>query len=134
MTNLQAAVGLAQFEHIDEFVNMRRKNAQIYEEFLSGVPGIRLPVEKDWAKSVYWMFSVLVEPEFGLSRDGLIDELAKRGVETRPFFTTMNEQPVFRNMNLFEVRKVSSCREFIEERAVFAFEFRANTRRNKVCL
>ena len=62
-------------------------------------------MEKEWAKNVYWMYSILVEPEFGLSRDELMDELAKRGVETRPFFATMNEQPVFRNMNLFEGEK-----------------------------
>lgn len=102
LTNLQAAVGLAQFEHIGEFVNMRRKNAQIYGEFLRDIPGLRLPVEKEWAKNVYWMYSILIEPEFGLSRDELMDELAKRGVETRSFFASMNQQPVFRNMVFFE--------------------------------
>jgi perosamine synthetase len=102
LTNLQAAVGLAQFEHIDEFVDMRRRNAAIYGEFLRAVPGLRLPVQEEWAKNVYWMYSILVEPEFGVSRDELIEELAKRGVETRPFFISMNQQPVFRSMRLFE--------------------------------
>lgn len=105
LTNLQAAVGLAQFEHIDEFVNMRRNNAKIYGEFLGGISGLKLPVEKEWSKNVYWMYSLLVEPEFGVSRDVLMVELAKRGVETRPFFASMNEQPVFRNMHLFEREK-----------------------------
>lgn len=102
LTNLQAAVGLAQFEHINEFVNMRRKNAQIYGEFLGDIPGLRLPLEKEWAKNVYWMYSILIEPEFGLGRDELMEELAKRGVETRSFFSSMNQQPVFKNMGFFE--------------------------------
>jgi perosamine synthetase len=102
MTNLQAAIGLAQFERINEFVEMRRKNAHHYNELLGSIRGIRLPVEKEWAKNVYWMYSILVEPEFGISRDKLMVELEKRGIETRPFFIPMNKQPVFRNMNLFE--------------------------------
>jgi perosamine synthetase len=105
LTNLQAAVGLAQFEHIDEFVNLRRDNAKIYGEFLRKISGLTLPVEKEWSKNVYWMYSIMVEPEFGVSRDELMVELAKRGVETRPFFSSMNEQPVFRNMHLFEGEK-----------------------------
>jgi perosamine synthetase len=102
LTNLQAAVGLAQFERIDDFVSMRRRNAAIYGELLRNVPGIRLPIEKEWAKNVYWMYSILVEPEFGISRDELIRELKKRGVETRSFFVPMNQQPVFKTMHLFE--------------------------------
>ena len=101
MTNLQAAVGLAQFERVDEFIKMRRKNAQLYDEFLKNVLGLKLPIEKDWAKNVYWMYSILVEPEFGLSRDKLMVELGKKGIETRSFFVPMNNQPVFRNMGLF---------------------------------
>jgi perosamine synthetase len=102
LTNLQAAVGLAQFEQIDEFVEMRRRNAKIYEELLNGVPGLKLPVEMDWAKNVYWMYSILVGPELGVSRDKLMEELAIRGVETRSFFVSMNQQPVFKNMGLFK--------------------------------
>jgi perosamine synthetase len=102
LTNLQAAVGLAQFEHIDEFVEMRRRNAEIYGEFLKNIPGLRLPLEEEWAKNVFWMYSILVDPEFGVNRDELIEELAKKGVETRPFFIPMNDQPVFKSMHLFE--------------------------------
>ena len=102
LTNLQAAVGLAQFERIDELVEMRRKNAKLYKTHLCEAKGIGLPPEKDWAKNVYWMFSILVKPEFKLSRDALMGELERKGVETRPFFTPMNKQPVFASMRLFE--------------------------------
>jgi perosamine synthetase len=102
MTNLQAAIGLAQFERIHELIEMRRRNAQLYNEFLENTNGIRLPIEKEWAKNVYWMYSILVEPEFGVSRDEVMIELEKKGIETRSFFIPMNKQPVFRNMHLFE--------------------------------
>jgi perosamine synthetase len=102
MTNLQAAIGLAQFERIAEFVEMRRQNAKLYNEFLGKVTGLRLPTEKEWARNVFWMYSIMVEPEFGLSRDELMSELEKKGIETRSFFIPMNKQPVFGNMHLFE--------------------------------
>ena len=69
---------------------------------IKDVKGIRLPVEKEWAKNVYWMYSILVEDEFGMSRDELMEELEKKGVETRRFFIPMHEQPVFQNMGLFK--------------------------------
>ncbi len=105
LTNLQAAVGLAQFERINELIEMRRKNALLYKELLKGSRGLSFPVEKEWAKNVYWMFSILVENQFQLNRDELMDELAKKGIETRPFFIPMHKQPVFRNMNLFRGEK-----------------------------
>jgi perosamine synthetase len=101
MTNLQAAIGVAQLERINDFVAMRRNNAHLYNEFLAGVPGITLPVEKPWAKNVYWMYCILVQPEFGLTRDQLMEELEKQGIDTRSFFIPMNKQPVFNKMQLF---------------------------------
>jgi perosamine synthetase len=102
LTNLQAAVGLAQFERIDELVEMRRRNATIYNSLLKDVGGITLPFEELWAMNVYWMYSILIKPEFGVGRDELMRELKKKGIETRSFFVPMNKQPVFNNMGLFE--------------------------------
>ncbi len=69
---------------------------------LRDIEGIRLPIEKEWAKNVYWMYSILIEDEFGMSRDELMRELEKKGVETRTFFIPMHVQPVFLNMGLFK--------------------------------
>ena len=102
MTNIQAAIGLAQLERIDELVERRRKNAHLYNELLKDIEGIRLPIEKEWAKNVYWMYSILVEDKFGMSRDELMSELEKKGIETRTFFIPMHVQPVFQNMGLFK--------------------------------
>lgn len=102
MTNIQAAIGLAQLENIDRLVEMRRKNAQLYNKLLKGVPGITLPVEKKWAKNVYWMYCIVIENEFGMSRDELMAFLRQKGVDTRTFFIPMHVQPAFKNIGLFE--------------------------------
>jgi perosamine synthetase len=100
MTNLQAAIGLAQMERIEKYISARRKNARLYTSFLEDVKGITLPPEADWAKNIYWLYSILIQEDFGTSRDELVSELAKRGIETRPFFIPMHKQPVFKKMGL----------------------------------
>ncbi len=95
MTNLQAAVGVAQVRRIDELVARKRRTAGRYRALLSGVPGLRLPPEASWASSVFWMFAMLVEEDFGMGRDELMRELAARGIETRPFFVPIHRQPLY---------------------------------------
>ncbi len=96
MTNLQAAVGVAQMERIDSFVEARRRNAARYTAGLAGLPGLSTPVEKPGFKNVFWMYGIrLDEKAFGLGRDGLRRELAERGIETRTFFIPMHLQPIF---------------------------------------
>ena len=98
MTNLQAALALAQFERIEELVERRRRNAQLYGELLSDVSGLTLPVEKNGVKNVFWMLGVVVEKSFGLARDQLRKRLFDKGVETRNFFIPMHQQPIIKRM------------------------------------
>lgn len=95
-TNLQAAVGLAQLERIDDLVNARINNAHLYNRLLGHVRGVQTPPCAYWAKNVYWMYSILIGKEFGLSRDMVMARLQEKGVETRPFFVPMHRQPVYR--------------------------------------
>jgi 2-polyprenyl-3-methyl-5-hydroxy-6-metoxy-1,4-benzoquinol methylase len=95
MTNIQAAIGLAQMENIEKFIAKRRKIAEWYGENLEGAPGITLPVERDYAFHSYWMYSVLVEEQYGKTRDDVIAMLDGNGVETRPFFYPMHVMPVY---------------------------------------
>jgi perosamine synthetase len=96
MTNLQAAVGLAQVEQLDGFVEQRRHNAAEYTRRLHGIPGITTPPQAPWAKNVYWMYGILVDEQaYGLSRDALRKVLADEGIETRTFFIPMHCQPVY---------------------------------------
>ncbi len=97
LTNLQAAIGLAQLERIEELVNARRKNAQLYNQLLVKVKGITTPPEAEWAKNVYWMYGILVQDSFGKTMPQLREELEKKGVETRTFFIGMHKQPMYLN-------------------------------------
>jgi len=105
LTNLQAAVGLAQLEQVDKFIKARRRNAELYNYYLKGIEGLRLPIEKKWAKNVYWMYGVLLEKNLGVGRDELMEFLAKEGIGTRAFFEPMNRQPVFKKIGLFKQEK-----------------------------
>jgi perosamine synthetase len=95
MTNLQAALGLAQTERLEELVAQRCRNACLYQEFLTPVPGLTLPKQLPGVKSVFWMYGLLVEPEFGCGRDELRVRLARQGIETRTFFVPIHLQPVY---------------------------------------
>jgi perosamine synthetase len=101
MTNIQAAIGLAQLESIDSFVDLRRRNASAYNAALGQLPGITLPPEKEWARSVYWMYSILVGDGFPVDRDELMRRLKDKGIDTRTFFIPMHMQPAFASMGLF---------------------------------
>lgn len=96
MTNLQAAIGFAQTENLDALVQARIKNAETYDRFLDGLPGLTLPLRTPGIKNVFWMYAILVEDDFGISRDALREKLALRGIETRSFFIPIHLQPIYR--------------------------------------
>jgi perosamine synthetase len=101
LTNLQAALGLAQLERIDDIVARKRWLGQAYTERLADLEAIELQVEEPWATSVYWTYGLVVREETGLDATTLAGRLAERGVETRPFFLGMHEQPVFHERGMF---------------------------------
>lgn len=96
MTNLQAAIGVAQMEKIEEFVNARRRNAYLYNSLLKDIKGLTLPPEAEWAKNVYWMYSILVERSQKIDRDALMETLLEDyGIDTRSFFYSIHAQPTY---------------------------------------
>jgi perosamine synthetase len=95
MTNLQAAVGVAQTERLAAFVEKRRANALRYSARLKDVPGLTLPAELPWARSVFWMYGIRVGDSFGATRDELRGRLADAGIETRSFFIPIHLQPIY---------------------------------------
>jgi perosamine synthetase len=101
LTNMQAALGLAQIERMDSIVARKRRMGHDYTERLSEVPGLELQVQQPWARGVYWMYGLVVREDTGLDAAEFARRLAARGVETRPFFLGMHEQPVLREMGLF---------------------------------
>jgi perosamine synthetase len=102
LTNLQAALGLAQIARMDDIVGRKRRIGQAYTERLSEMPGLELQVQQPWARSVYWMYGVVLREETSLDAEEFAGRLKARGIETRPFFLGMHEQPVLRDRGLFE--------------------------------
>jgi perosamine synthetase len=97
MTAYQAAMGVVQTRKLDVVIDAKRQMARRYSRPLGQIEGLQLPSEAAWAKHVYWMYAVVVRPEFGLTRDQLADELRARGIETRTFFHPINSQPCFQD-------------------------------------
>ena len=97
MPNLLAAMGCAQLENISEYINAKREHAKLYNEFLNGIEGITLPVEKNWASNINWLYSILVEDSYGMSRDELIDKLRENGIQSRSFFMPVHEMPPYKD-------------------------------------
>lgn len=95
MTNLQAALGVAQLEQVEEFIAIRRRNAAHYMARLGDVPGLVMPPQGDWAKTVYWMFAPLIGPEFGVDRDTVMANLKENNIEPRPFFAPIHTMPMY---------------------------------------
>ncbi len=102
MTNLQAALGVAQMERIDEFVAIKRRLGAYYREQFAGVEGVRTQVEKPWARTVYWMYCIEMDPSLGLSAEDMMAGLKEKKIGTRPFFLGLHEQPALRDRGLFQ--------------------------------
>jgi perosamine synthetase len=102
MTNLQAAVGVAQLERLDEFLVRKRRMGAHYLSLLAGLPGVQLPLPTtDYAANAYWVFGVVLDDSVGLDAAKAMALLAARGIGSRPFFWPMHEQPVFHQRGLF---------------------------------
>lgn len=101
LTNVQAAIGLGQVETIADRVRRKREIGRRYTELLTGCEGIELPVEEQWAENVYWMYGVVVDESLGLDAAAFAERLRERGVDTRPYFLGMHEQPVLQARGLF---------------------------------
>jgi len=101
MTNYQAAMGLAQLKKIKTIIENKRRVAKLYNKYLKDIPGLNLPAELDWAKNVYWMYAITVDPKFRASRDALMKHLYKDGIDSRTFFCPMNQQPVLMSLKGF---------------------------------
>jgi len=95
MINLAAAIGLAQLEKIDVQLAARQKIAEAYSERLRHLPGVSRQSEQSWARHVFWMFSITLDPEKWQNRDLVIERLDEQGIETRPLFYPAHTFPPY---------------------------------------
>jgi len=103
MSNLQAAVGVAQLERLDEFVSRKRQMGSRYQELLRSLPGIQLPCSSTaYAENVYWVFGLVLGDSIPFDAREAMKRMHGLGIGCRPFFWPMHEQPVFLKMGLFQ--------------------------------
>ena len=95
MSNVQAAVGLAQLERVDELIEMKRRIFSWYEEGLSDLENIKLNHEVDGARSIYWMSSLILSADASVNRDQLIQSLKDRKIDSRPVFPAISQYPIW---------------------------------------
>lgn len=102
MSNVQAAIGLAQLERLDEFVIRKRRMGALYQRLLGSVAGLKRPLPAtEYADNIYWVFGVVLADELGLDAQQAMARLGRAGIGTRPFFYPMHQQPIFHRMGLF---------------------------------
>ena len=95
MSSMQAALGLAQLERIDDLVERKRQIFSWYQENLQSIEGITLNCEPSGTKNSYWMVTAIFDPKFGLSKEDIIQMLKEKGIDSRPFFYPLSSQPAY---------------------------------------
>ena len=103
MTNLQAAVGLAQLECLDTYIKKKREMGRLYSSILSDSDKFDIPIiETEYAKNVYWVYAITLKNEFYKSSDDIVSKLRDSAIGTRPFFWPLHKQPIYQEMGLFK--------------------------------
>ncbi len=102
MTNLQAALGVAQLERLDEFIGRKRRMGELYSKLLANLPHVQLPLaQTSYAKNIYWVYGLVLADEIPFDAEEAMRRFGEQKIGTRPFFWPMHEQPVFRKAGLF---------------------------------
>lgn len=103
LTNLQAALGLAQLERLDEFVVTKKRMGALYAKLLNNIPSLQLPLEKTkYAENIYWVYGLVLNDDAPFGALEVINRLKDAGIGSRPFFWPMHLQPVFQKMGFFK--------------------------------
>jgi perosamine synthetase len=103
MSNLQAALGVAHLEHLDDSIRRKRHMGQRYTDALRGTDGVQLPCERtSYAENIYWVYGVVLDETMDFDANEAMEKLRLKGVGTRPFFWPLHEQPALQNMGLFQ--------------------------------
>lgn len=100
MTNLQAALGVAQLKNIKKLIEIKRDNAKKYTERLKDIKELQLPIEKDWAKNVFWMYGIVLNESTGFTANNFAKRLDQKGIRTRPFFYPLHLQSIWEKLKI----------------------------------
>jgi perosamine synthetase len=109
MTNIQAAIGLGQMTKIEQLITQKRRIAAYYSQGFKNIQGIILPVEEEWARSVFWLYNIRLKPEINKRRDDLMALLSQGEVENRPVFYPIPSMPPYQGQGSFPVSEQLSA-------------------------
>jgi len=119
LSNVQAALGVAQLERLDSFIEKKRKMGKCYNELLKDIEHIQLPLSStDYADNIYWVYGLVIDKDAGVTADAAMRKLSESGIGTRPFFWPMNQQPVFRRLGFFD-NDLCPAAEFISRNGFY---------------
>ncbi len=120
MTSMQAALGLAQLERLDEFVARKRHMGHLYQELLGDLKGVQLPLPAtNYAENIYWVFGLVLDESLGLTGVDAMKRLAGVGVGTRPFFYPMHQQPILHKMGVIAPSDLCPVSEGLYQRGFY---------------
>ena len=109
MTNLQAAIGCGQLKNIKKIIKRKREIGNLYFEKLKNNKNLLLQENKNsYSKNIYWVFGILIRNNKKYKRNKMMKKLLKYGIDTRPFFLSMNKQKIFKKMKLFKRDKMKN--------------------------
>jgi perosamine synthetase len=109
LSNLQAAMGVAQLQTLERRIQAKRRNYRLYERLLAGIPGISLMAVAEGTRANYWLYAVLVDKKlFGMDKDGLMQRLAKAGIEARPLWMPNHLQKPYRGCEAYRLEQAVS--------------------------
>ena len=108
LTNVQAAIGLAQMEKLDEFIEKKRAIAKRYVQALQGFPGVSLPQEASWAKSIFWLYTVLIDAKgYGMDSRMLMNGLSQVNIQSRPLWQPLHLQKIFKGCDAYQITQAN---------------------------
>jgi perosamine synthetase len=106
MSSMQAALGLAQLERLDELIDRKHEIFSWYKKGLSDIPGLRLNPELPTTRNAYWMITAVLDPSLGIEKDYLQRELSAKNIDSRPFFHPLSSIPAYQHLDqAHEARK-----------------------------
>jgi perosamine synthetase len=117
MTNMQAALGLAQLERIEEHIKKKRWIGSLYNKLLNSLQDVcYLPIEKtEYAENIYWVYTLVLKDNYPYTAREIMKRLNEKGVGTRPFFYPIHKQPVFSRMGLFANEQYPNAEKLYEK-------------------
>jgi perosamine synthetase len=116
MTNMQAALGIAQLEQIDTIIHKKRVIGNSYNELLNDINTINLPITKtSYCENIYWVYAITLKDDYKKSAKEIMEELGEYKIGTRPFFYPMHKQPIFNKMGLFMNMQLPNSEKLYEK-------------------